>query len=86
MIRFKLCKGYNTVEIEFDPRETNVCKVKDILDNYYGILPEQKEDIDKPTAKQISYAKALGISDAEKMTKQELQKAIKDAKYYDVEI
>lgn len=64
MIKFKLCKMYNTVEIDYNDIEE--IDVKD-LENIYNMLPEcqcqeQQVIVAKPTEKQLELAKKLGIN------------------------
>lgn len=78
MIKFKLCKMYNTVEIEYnDIEEIDVAD----LENIYNMLPEcqcveQQLTVEKPTEKQLELAKKLGINNASKMSKADLKDAI----------
>ena len=86
MIRFKLCKTYNTVEIEFaDFASINsevVSAVYDLLPEYTGVVPGAKQIISKkvahPSEAQIQLAESLGIKTKGK-TKSQLWMAIKKA-------
>ena len=81
MIRFKLCKMYNSVEVEFeDPTEIDF----EMLNEIYDRMPDCKTSKatlapeDKPSEAQIAYAKSLGI-DIRGMSKKDLQRAIKNS-------
>lgn len=79
MIRFKLCKMYNSVEIEFE----DFSDIQfDLIEEIYDRMPDCKTSEvtpeDKPSEAQIAYAKSLGI-DVKGMSKKELQKAIKNS-------
>ena len=76
MIKFKLCKQFNTVEIEYESlSEINT----DQLDAIYAILPDYigpvVETKEKPTDAQLKFAKQLGI-DTTGMSKEEVRVAI----------
>lgn len=79
MIKFKLCKMYNTVEIDYNDIEE--IDVKD-LENIYNMLPEcqcqeQQVTVKKPTEKQLELAKKLGIN-AYRMSRADLKDAIEE--------
>lgn len=82
MIKFKLCKQFNTVEIEFD----NLSEIdSDLLDAVYEVLPDYKGEItiteeEKPSEAQLKYAKGLGIVVNDKMSKSDLWRLINAAK------
>lgn len=83
MIRFKLCKKYNTVEVEY----SSVDEIElSQLEAIYGILPDYvdtdaekpKKEKKKPSEAQIKLAQKLGI-DPSDMDMEELRIAIKKA-------
>ena len=86
MIRFKLCKAYNTVEIEFADFASIdsevVSAVYDLLPEYTGVVPGANKFISKkdeqPSEAQIKFAESLGIKTKGK-TKSQLWMAIKKA-------
>lgn len=85
MIKFKLCKAYNTVEIEFaDFNSINadeISAVFDLLPEYTGAIPGVQKPIkpeEKPSDAQVKFAESLGIKTKGK-TKSQLWLAIKKA-------
>lgn len=76
MIKFKLCKQFNTVEIEYDSLSEidmdELDAIYEILPNYTAPVVETKE---KPTEAQLKFAKQLGI-DTTGMSKEEVRVAI----------
>lgn len=86
MIKFKLCKKYNSVEVEYE----SVDKIELAqLEAIYGILPEYvdidaektekpKKEKKKPSEAQIKFAQKLGIDPGD-MDMEELRVAIKKA-------
>lgn len=84
MIRFKLCKKYNTVEVEYG----SVDEIElSQLEAIYGILPDyvdtdaekpKKKKKKKPSEAQIKLAQKLKI-DPSDMDMEELRIAIKKA-------
>ena len=81
MIKFKLCKQFNTVEIEFE----NLSEIdSDLLDAVYEVLPDYKgvtivDEKNKPSEAQLNFAKKLGITTNSGMTKKDLWKLINEA-------
>lgn len=76
MIKFKLCKQFNTVEIEYE----SLSEIDtDQLDAIYAILPEYTTPVavvkEQPTEAQLKFAKSLGI-DTTGMDKEEVRVAI----------
>ena len=59
MIKFKLCKEFNTVEIDFETlSEINA----DVLEAVYEVLPDYKgvtivDEKNKPSVAQLNFAK-----------------------------
>lgn len=82
MIKFKLCKQFNTVEIEFE----NISEIDEgLLDAVYDVLPDYKGETivteeNKPSEAQLKYAKGLGIVVNNNMTKTDLWRLINAAK------
>lgn len=82
MIKFKLCKQFNTVEIEFE----NLSEIDEgLLDAVYDVLPPYKDVVvvdeeNKPSEAQLKYAKGLGIVVNNNMTKTDLWRLINAAK------
>lgn len=82
MIKFKLCKQFNTVEIEFE----NLSEIDEgLLDAVYDVLPDYKGETivteeNKPSEAQLKYAKGLGIVVNNNMTKTDLWRLINAAK------
>ena len=83
MIKFKLCKKYNSVEVEYE----SVDKVELAqLEAIYGILPDYvdtdaekpKKEKKKPSEAQLKLAQKLGIDTSDK-DMEELRIAIKKA-------
>ena len=81
MVKFKLCKEFNTVEIDFETlSEINA----DVLEAVYEVLPEYKgttivDEKNKPSEAQLNFAKKLGITTNSGMTKKDLWKLINEA-------
>lgn len=76
MIKFKLCKQFNTVEIEYE----SLSEIDtDQLDAIYAILPDYIAPVavvkEQPTDAQLKFAKQLGI-DTTGMSKEEVRVAI----------
>lgn len=79
MIRFKLCKMYNSVEVEFeDPTKIDFEMLNEIYDRMPACKTSEAAPEDKPSEAQIAYAKSLGI-DIRGMSKKDLQRAIKNS-------
>lgn len=82
MIKFKLCKQFNTVEIEFE----NLSEIdSDLLEAVYEVLPDYRGETviseeDKPSEAQLKYAKGLGIVINNSMSKSDLWRLINAAK------